>query len=73
MLRELREVCDMGDRDAVEFLNYLRSLSPDHQNCPLIRLVFIDGLPAAAKHAMVGIKDLDEMASKAQEVLRLDP
>ena len=73
MLRELREVRDMGDRDAVEFLNYLRSLSPDHQNCPLIRLVFIDALPAAAKHAMVGIRDLDAMASKAQEVLRLDP
>ena len=73
MLRELREVRDMGDRDAVEFLNYLRSLSPDHQNCPIIRLVFIDALPAAAKHAMVGIRDLDEMAAKAQEVLRLDP
>ena len=73
MLRELREVRDMGDRDAVEFLNYLRSLSPDHQKCPLIRLVFIDALPSAAKHAMVGIQDLDEMAAKAQEVLRLDP
>ena len=73
MLRELREVRDMGDRDAVEFLNYLRSLSPDHQDCPFIRLVFIDALPAAAKRAMVGIRDLDEMATKAQEVLRLDP
>ena len=73
MLRELREVRDMGDKDAVEFLNYLRSLSPEHQNCPLIRLVFIDALPSAAKHAMVGIQDMDEMAAKAQEVLRLDP
>ena len=73
MLRELREVRTMGDRDAVEFLNYLRSLSPEHQNCPLIRLIFLDALPAAAKHAMVGIRDLDEMATKAQEVLRLDP
>ena len=73
MLRELREVRDMGDRDAVEFLNYLRSLSPDHQDCPFIRLVFIDALPPAAKHAMVGIRDMDEMASKAQEILRLDP
>ena len=73
MLRELREVRSMGDRDAVEFLNYLRSLSPDHQNCPLIRLVFLDALPPAAKHAMVGIRDMDEMATKAQEVLRLDP
>ena len=73
MLRELREVRSMGDRDAVEFLNYLRSLSPEHQNCPLIRLVFLDALPPAAKHAMVGIRDMDEMAAKAQEVLRLDP
>ena len=73
MLRELREVRDMGDKDAVEFLNYLRSLSPEHQDCPLIRLVFLDALPSAARHAMVGIRDMDEMASKAQEVLRLDP
>ena len=73
MLRELREVRTMGDRDAVEFLNYLRSLSPEHQDCPLIRLIFLDALPPAAKHAMVGMRDLDEMAAKAQEVLRLDP
>ena len=73
MLRELREVRTMGDRDAVEFLNYLRSLSPEHQNCPMIRLVFLDALPPAAKHAMAGFVDMDAMAKKAQEVLRLDP
>ena len=73
MLRELREVRTMGDRDSVEFLNYLRSLSPEHQNCPLIRLIFLDALPASARHAMAGIMDMDAMAKKAQEVLRLDP
>ena len=72
MLRELREVRSMGDRDAVEFLNYLRSLSPDHQACPLIKLIFLDALPPAARHAMAGIQDMDAMAKKAQEALRLD-
>ena len=67
------EMCIRDSRDAVEFLNYLRSLSPEHQNCPIIRLVFLDVLPPAAKHAMAGIVDMDAMAKKAQEVLRLDP
>ena len=48
-------------------------MAADHQDCPLIGLVFHDALPSAARQAMVSIRDMDQMASKAQEVLRLDP
>ena len=69
MLCEMRDIKSLGDRSPLQMLAHLRSLSPDHQDCPIIEMFFLDLLPESVRRSLGGLESLDEKASKAEEML----
>ena len=70
MIEELLAVTSLGDRDPLQMLQYLQSLSPRNCTCAVVRVVLRRVLPDAARQGTRHMDDLQEIAERATQIMK---
>lgn len=73
MIAELHGLSSLGDRTAVDFLEYMRSLQPGEQEGKLFRHIFVHALPAHVRSIVADKPTLNAMAAAADVILLTVP
>ena len=73
MVAELHGLSSFGDRSAVDFLEYMRSLQPGEPETKLFRYIFLKCMPNHASAIVAAHDSLDDMAKAADVVLKTVP
>ena len=73
MVAELHALSSFGDRSAVDFLEYMRSLQPGEPETKLFRYIFLKCMPNHASAIVAAHESLDDMAKAADVVLKTVP
>ena len=73
LIAELYGLSSLGDRSAVDFLEYMRSLQPGEAETGLFKHIFVKALPKHVTGIVSHHQTLDEMAAAADVVLRAVP
>ena len=69
MIAELYGLSSLGDRTAVKFLEYMRSLQPGEPDTKLFRFIFMKCLPIQVTPIVANHKELDAMATAADVII----
>ena len=73
MIAELHGLSSLGDRTAVDFLEYMRSLQPGEPESKLFKHIFVHALPAHVRSIVAGKPTLAAMAAAADVILLTVP
>ena len=73
MIVELLGLTSLGDRSAVDFLEYMRTLQAPDPETKMFRCIFLRSLPSRVAAIVSNLPDLDAMAAAADVILRSVP
>ena len=73
MITELLGLTSLGDRSAVDFPEYMRTLQAPDPETKMFRCIFLRSLPTRVAAIVSNLPDLDAMAAAADVILRSVP
>ena len=73
MIAELHGLSSLGDRTAVDFLEYMRSLQPGEPESKLFKHIFVHALPAHVRSIVADKPTLSAMAAATDVILLTVP
>ena len=73
MIAELHGLSSLGDRTAVDFLEYMRSLQPGEPESKLFKHIFVHALPTHVRSIVADKPTLSAMAAAADVILLTVP